>query len=58
MRKRTTLALLGAMLAAVLVAAVTTGCGSKKKSTTTSGTAQVTPPANIASVGKIVFCSD
>jgi hypothetical protein len=38
MRKRTTLGLLGAVLAATLVVGATTGCGSKKKS---SGKAKI-----------------
>jgi polar amino acid transport system substrate-binding protein len=42
MRKRTTLALLGAVLVAVLVVGATTGCGSKKKSAS----------------GTVAFCSD
>jgi polar amino acid transport system substrate-binding protein len=58
MRKRTSIALLGALLAAALVVAGTTGCGSKKKSTTTNAAGQVTPPANIKAAGQISFCSD
>ncbi len=56
------LALLAAMLAAAFAVAVTTGCGSEDDSADTSGTtaaeAQIAPPENIASAGKIVFCSD
>jgi polar amino acid transport system substrate-binding protein len=52
-----------AAIAALALLAAGCGGGSKKKSspTTTSGpasSASVTPPANIKSAGKLVFCSD
>ncbi|MGD0166815.1 MAG: ABC transporter substrate-binding protein [Gaiellaceae bacterium] len=49
MRKSTFLALLATMLTAVLVVAVTTGCGSKKSSSSTT---------SAAGGGTITFCSD
>jgi polar amino acid transport system substrate-binding protein len=55
-RKRT-LAALFVVASAVVVAAGCGGGGGSSSSTTTSS-ASITPPANIESAGKIVFCSD
>ena len=61
MRSRASLLFVPVLLALLLTAA---GCGGSSKSsnaygTTTSGAAaSITPPANIKSAGKLVFCSD
>lgn len=63
--QRLKVSLLGSLVLVSLLALVAAGCGGDNKSstsggggTTTTSSAAITPPSNIASAGKIVYCSD